>query len=264
MYYNFYSEAKNDIETTRSWLDGLLLRSANVAILAYDYTPAAEAGLINTKYELACNEINSTRHEKTDHYCFVAKAELVINHMFIYNGEFVKKYGEADPANINVQHMGAEDILLLKRRYERLKEIGITESSDFATYLVDLKLVDKKYKNDPVITGNVWSGNYPTDNTITAKISSRNPYSSWYKGGDSVKIGNWGKLTAEYFEPEKVIKADFVEMDGTVTTNCYLDGNANYHEDHWYWHILTAATPPETYSMYFGESLYSFNYFVLK
>ena len=254
MYYNFYCEAKNDIDTTRAWLDGLLYRAADVATLAYDYTPSAEEGLINQKYELACNEINSERHEKADMFCYIVNAELDVRRVYGWVGhclaDGVPEFKDYDDHYLyeqnkiewkdqrwfhvnNSKHMGEKDILLLQSRYKRLRDNGIIESADFETYLKDLGLT--RYGGTPdvvIITGNAQVKNTPKDNSVTATIYYDD--GDWYKVGDKIKIGNGDKVSAEYFSG-KGLYLDLIKLDGTVKTSCCVNSSVRYDEDHFYW-----------------------------
>ena len=266
MYYNFYKEAKTDINTTRGWLDGLLYRAANVATLAYDYTPSAEEGLINQKYELACNEINSERHEKADMFCYVANSEFVaIRIKDCANGCF----SDIDTGTYyylnETKLMDQKTILLLQSRYKRLRDNGIIESADFKTYLVDLELIEdfKDYLSTPfyaaIITGGLRVIDVPTDNSLVLTVM-RVSSGDWYKVDDKIKIGKNGKLSAEYFSG--IVRcADFVGFDGAAKTNHIISSRVYYEERHWYWRT------DEVYSIYEHDRdmvHYRFYAFVLK
>lgn len=238
MYYNFYSEAKTDINTTRGWLDGLLYRAANVATLAYDYTPSAEEGLINQKYELACNEINSDRHEKTDLFCYVAGAELVaLKTNTLTNDYFQVMNGSkwTDYYYSETKIMDQKAILLLQSRYKRLRDSGIIESADFETYLKNLKIIEYSgTKGVAIVTGGVRWRSVPTDNSMIGTVESV-WRGDWYKSGDAIKIGKNGKLSAEYFTGS-ILCCDLVGLDCEVRSNYCLSSHfVQYDERHWYW-----------------------------
>ena len=83
-YYNFYGEAKNDIENVHSWIGTLLLKYSGIATLAATYTIGADASSINTYYNNVLNELKqNTGAQTSEHYTYVSGAVLDATKLYL-------------------------------------------------------------------------------------------------------------------------------------------------------------------------------------
>lgn len=183
MYYNFYSEAKPDIETVHAYLTSILMESSGIATIAYEYTPSAESGYISNLYEKAANEIKNNTGEKDDTYCYVVGKTLNVQRVYEYfsnesvgyltkysideRRELLHKYSEThhqedydtlaewfsgyhdiECYDMPKYYMDDAQIRVLMSRYNNLKESGVIKSASFADYMVDLGLIDESVVKD--------------------------------------------------------------------------------------------------------------------
>ena len=88
-YYNFYGEAKADIELTQAWLASLLKKYSGLATLAYTYTIGADATPISYYVDIALNELTTnTGEQSSDKYSYVSGAKLEAAQVYGLTEEF--------------------------------------------------------------------------------------------------------------------------------------------------------------------------------
>ena len=268
-YYNFYGEAKNDIENVHSWIGTLLLKYSGIATLAATYTIGADASTINTYYNKVLNELKqNTGAQTSEHYTYVSGAVLDATKLYLpytayrayvdgYNEEiqvarktwlnnsteenYQKLHELLDKKdNVPQKLMSSTDILVMMERYKRLYKAGVTTAATFEDYLVTLKIFDeseaKSLSNMRIVTdpSYFYSKNIPFNNSVTVIVKSISE-STWVKIGDTVKVGKNGDLSTEYFLTRQMLSSDVIDLKGNITTDYVLTAYASYYESHWYW-----------------------------
>ena len=268
-YYNFYGEAKNDIENVHSWIGTLLLKYSGIATLAATYTIGADASSINTYYNNVLNELKqNTGAQTSEHYTYVSGAVLDATKLYLpytayrayvdgYNEEiavarktwlnnsteenYQKLHELLDKeSNVPKKLMSSTDILVMMERYKRLYKAGVTTAATFEDYLVTLKIFDeseaKSLSNMRIVTdpSYFYSKNIPLNNSVTVIVNSISE-STWVKIGDTVKVGKNGDLSTEYFSTRMMLSSDVIDLKGNITTDYVLSAYVSYYESHWYW-----------------------------
>ena len=266
-YYNFYEEAKTDIENIHSWVSTLLLEYSGIATLAEMYTVGADSNKINTYYNAVKKELEqNTGKEVSDYYCYVSGAtldalELSWSTAFVIIPEYIDLANEAydkykqnptdenkktmeklkrEQFNLPNKIMKSTDILIMIERYKRLYAAGITKSETFEGYLVALGIFNeeeaKSLKNMRIITSTPYSTSksIPLDNSVSVNVFDISD-STWVKNGDSVLVGSHGDFSGEYFDIRDMLSSDVIDLNGNITSNYVFSAHARYNECHFYW-----------------------------
>lgn len=249
MYYNFYREAKPDIETTLAWLGSVLIEASGIATLAYDYTPSAQQGLVENAYGRAADKLASVDYKKPDYYSYIAGKTVKISPIYqsskyddwnvsIATKLEVRVGNSKGPTTLKQgEYMTETQILLMMKRFNNLKSAGVTTAATFKDYLMNSGLVASRYWLEGsvhIFVSNFNWTNIPKNNSVSYPIVYV-AHSTWYKEGDSCSIGSHGDVDKDYFKKASWCKGDAVDLNGNVTHDIVLRAVAYYGESHWYW-----------------------------
>ena len=240
-YYNFYGEAKNDIENIHAWIGTILVKYSGIATLAATYTLGADASTINTYYDNVLNELTqNSGAQDSDHYSYVSGAAIDAVRIYVIPG--LHTWSELSNKRYDVPRkiMSSTDILVMMERYKRLYSAGVTTSTTFADYLVSLKIYSeeeaKLFSNLRILTESSYAcDNYFPKNCSVTLTVVRVHESSWVKVGDKVKVGSNGKFSAEYFRSNKWYVSDAIDLNGNITVDYVFAAYCGYLEWHVYW-----------------------------
>lgn len=240
-YYNFYGEAKNDIENVHSWIGTLLLKYSGIATLAATYTLGADASTINTYYNNVLNELEQNSGVKdSDHYSYVSGATMDAVRIYIDTTFWIKCEFSQKLDDVPKKVMSSNDILVMKERYKRLYAAGVTTSTTFADYLVSLKIFSeeeaKLFSGLRILTESSYAyrGNFPENCSVILPVV-RVHESTWVKVGDKVKVGSNGKFSEKYFMSNQWRVSDAIDLNGNVTVDYMFWAYSQYFEWHPYW-----------------------------
>lgn len=237
-FYNFYAEAKEDIDVTHAWLGSLLVESSGLATMAYEYTPGATSDLVSTAYNLAIDEISTNNGVHEDNYSYLAGKNLTVDRVYEnFNGAdlfLATKANSADKYSFPGSYMSDSNVKAMIARYEQLKKGNVTASPSFAAYLVSLGMMGSGLEKAVVIVSKPAVQNIPMNNSVTLIVDSVNKGADYFSKGQHIQIGNNGDREAEYYTHAKQLMANTISFDGN-TENSRLVAYAKYYEDHWYW-----------------------------
>lgn len=239
MFYNFYSEAKGDIENMQSWLYSFLVESSGVATLACQYTTSIDANTVIDAYEFASNELekNDGDHSAADsaQYSYIKGKALTVDRVYenfnnIHQRVFLttKAYGSTE-YTFPSSYMTWSDITIMQNRYTMLKSAGVTTASTFGDYLLAFGLITEDMKDAYVITEKPVQSNIPMDNSVILHTYSKDRGTKYFTVGDSIAIGSNGKRKAKYYAIAIQLKGETHSLDGNDTQKL-LVAYANYYE----------------------------------
>jgi hypothetical protein len=240
-YYNFYGEAKNDIENIHAWIGTILVKYSGIATLAATYTLGADTSTINTYYDNVLNELTqNSGAQDSDHYSYVSGAAIDAVRIYVIPG--LHTWSELSNKRYDVPRkiMSSTDILVMMERYKRLYSAGVTTSTTFADYLVSLKIYSeeeaKLFSNLRILTESSYAGDnyFPKNCSVTLTVV-RVHESSWVKVGDKVKVGSNGKFSAEHFTRNLWYVSDAIDLNGNITVDYVFAAYCHYFEWHAYW-----------------------------
>lgn len=262
MYYNFYIESANDIETTLSWLYSVLAEGSFVATFAYNFTPSAKKGLINECYDKTVKKLTEASEEKDPLYSYLGNKTLTARQIVHYPGNeltglyythendlYFDKYSKKETSNFvhpeslrPGNYMDEILVNLMIKRYEHLCKTNVTNSPTFRDYMISLGVIDRSMlydengnvKDAQIIGSPITIEDIPADNSLEMEITNVRT-STWYKEGDVITIGSQGKVDKKYYKMLTRRRANTIDFDGNSTTAHTLIGYADYYEEHWYW-----------------------------
>lgn len=256
-YYNFYSEAKGDINTTVAWISGMLVRTTGLAMLAYEFTPAAPDNIISESFIGAANRIGEAAKEKSNRYSFIAHKDL---HYTVISQDHIQIRTTGD---IQIWTQGSREldftggtfklksgsyadsnqILAMMGRYETLKNLGETSANSFEDYLISLGIIHRSYVynestgkhlNPKFLVSDLSHETVPKNNSLTFEVCWVG-WSTWVKEGTKVKIGSNGKYSKSCFGDSEMRKGTLLSLNGSIEHDTIIKAYAHYQEDHLYW-----------------------------
>ncbi len=270
LYYNFYSEAESDINTTKAWLATIADQAYPIAVLAQTYCSTDE-----TTIATATESFESTISKKAPgedvelpkaNYkdLVYGQYSYVIDDIFRVNIGY-EAYGSG--ATIYIAHsyendgiklgdtnisslVNAETIKIIYNRYLNLKKAGITNAASFKDYLVDALPYYKEYSerySSYIITSNAVKSDFPLNNTVKLKCIHNYVYhlnghdlggdyfKEYYESGKECYIGDGNKINSKYFTKHLKFSSTLFNMNnGEIKTDDILLF-ARYKESHFYW-----------------------------
>lgn len=237
MFYNFYSESENDINSMQSWLYSFLVESSGIATLACQYTPSVDKDTVKKAYEFASNELETNDGDHTvannSQYCYIVGKTLAVDRVY-ENFAFEKvflvttAYGSTH-YTFPSSYMTWSDITVMQNRYTMLKSAGVTTASTFADYLLAFGLITEDMKNAYVITEKPEQSNIPMDNSVILHTYSKGSGTKYFTVGDSIAIGSNGKRKSKYYECAIQLRGDAHSLDGN-DKQTLLVAYAKYYE----------------------------------
>lgn len=239
MFYNFYSEAKSDIENMQSWLYSFLVESSGVATLACQYTTSINANTVKNAYEFASNELEKKDgdHSAADsaQYSYIKGKTLTVDRVYenfhnVYQKVFLttKAYGSTE-YTFPSSYMTWSDITIMQNRYTMLKSAGVTTASTFSDYLLAFGLITEDMKDAYVITEKPKQSNIPMDNSVVLHTYWRGSGTKYFTVGDSIRIGSNGKRKSKYYNIAIQLTGETHSLDGNDTQKL-LVAYAKYYE----------------------------------
>lgn len=237
MFYNFYSESEDDINSMQSWLYSFLVESSGIATLACQYTPSVDKDTVKKAYEFASNELETNDGDHTvannSQYCYIVGKTLAVDRVY-ENFAFEKvflvttAYGSTH-YTFPSSYMTWSDITVMQNRYTMLKSTGVTTASTFVDYLLAFGLITQDMKDAYVITEKPEQSNIPMDNSVILHTYSKGSGTKWFTVGDSIAIGSNGKRKSKYYTCAIQLTGETHSLDGNDTQKL-LVAYAKYYE----------------------------------
>ena len=246
-FYNFYSEAKEDISIIRTWLKDTLFKGSAIATLAYTFYPAAQKDIVANAAALAINELSENDGEHNDNYCYIAGKDLSCTEVFPYTS--INAKGQVTGSCVSANRTWANpvvfpstgkfmtetEVALMIRRYEMLKSksiLGTQGTETFGDYLVTRAIMPEAFKNGIVLTSAPSKQPIPLNKKIQLKIQWKHEDSSWFNVNDEVEVGDYGKLSAKHFDTKLTNYwiSDTIDLNGTIIKNNMLAAHGLYAE----------------------------------
>lgn len=250
LYYNFYDEAKSDIELMKVYLESVLVKAHDLAVFAQAYTTHedtvrnASASLEKTLDKKALGEdyvpAPLVNHDES-------KFGPIIRHFsFVIGKELTVKPGLLNVCGCGV---GEDNILMIYGRYRILKAAGITNAPNIFEYLCGDKAkqmndyLDGKIQHIIVNTTNEYE--YKPDGSVSAIASG---YGDYFRNDQVNTIDCSGGREKEYYSHLKKSDGTFISLDGKIYKE-QLTVGGYYKENHWYWRTLESwrFSPNRTY-----------------
>ena len=242
-YYNFESEAKDDMEDVLAWLSGIITKGAGIAVIANDLDKGSiiSGDELSKAYNSAVTYIRGFKYlhelKENQQYCFISDSVLSVSYVYANFSDketylTTVNYGRDDGFKFPSSCLNLPKLELMKKRWSYLYKAGETKASSFNGYLESLGLVTSEAKDGYVLTESPIKQSLPTDNSVTLKCYNVIT-GSWFKVGSDYSIGSSGKRSAKYFRGTQLMGQAYSLSDGSVINR--LIAVAGYSERHWYW-----------------------------
>lgn len=258
LYYNFYSEAENDIKLMRDYLKSVCTKARRLALFAQEYTTKtntvseATAAFNKTIDKKAPGEgvelpDNRTDDDQKETYSFVAQYSFVANrriyvryHSDTYDTEWHEWYSSEYNTNQD-EGINATQMKLIYNRYNVLKNANVTKADNFFDYLGGNKLRKDGFssRNRRIFTEIKHSSFLPDGslelNAYTIKWA--NEYvGDYFKNKALNKIDCSGKRESKYYKNLERVDVTCIDDKGKIATSLvYASGS--YYEEHFYWSV---------------------------
>ena len=246
LFYNFYSEAENDIKTMRAYLDGFSIKASYLAAFAQAYETKATTvvddattALNNALKKKAPGEgVTLNRPAKCPSSDYHAEYSYVTGRRIWIKPYLKKDHWSYIPSGDEA--ISQEKMKTIYNRYTALKKIGITEAKDFFMYLCGQhgsQILKNSGKGKRIALNSKVSG-FKADGSLSLyaynKEKTKYKKAKYFSEGKLNDIDCLGKREEKYYSGLKRTDTTFIDLAGTVqTVLSYATGD--YDEAHGYW-----------------------------
>lgn len=235
-FYNFGSEAQNDLNLMHTYISSLMIKGHSIARLANDYSTASSNFNVDQANKKAKEWLtnNKTTYKTESGIQYSYLMEDYIQSKRLYPDRLRPNcqtclYNNRDEYYFTNRIIDSTLLNTMKSRYAQLKSAGITTANTFSAYLEHAGLIDKDLSSACLVTSKPQKEKIPMDNTVTLHTVGKLKGTKYFTVGDSIKIGSNGPRKAKYYSEAFQIMGEAIALDGNVTIT-RLFAEATYHE----------------------------------
>ena len=250
LYYNFYSEAENDIKLMRAYLQSLSIKARGLAAFAQEYTTQT------TIVSDATAAINKTLAKKVmgedvELVCPFDWEDMLRAHP-VWNSAFSFVTGKRIWTHVHTAYykwlytaspselISEDEIRLIYHRYKKLKDAGITKANDFFEYLCGKRAntILSYTDGNRRIALTSKRGFFSTDDRLSLYATNLKkkeyPGANYFKDGQLNTLDCSGKREKQYYSYLERADTTFITLNGEVET-VLSSASGFYIEKHGYW-----------------------------